>query len=153
MGDALTFFKELAQLCRNLEETTKRKEKTALIAEFLRNLDESEIKPAILLIIGSVLPETDGRSLDVGWQTIRKVMDRKGQTTLFKRDLTVHDVYDTLIQVADSEGEGSRTNKVRLIERLFADSSALESEFLARIIFREMRIALTTVSWSSLADR
>lgn len=142
MGDALTFFKELAQLCRNLEETTKRKEKTALIAEFLQNLDESEIKPAILLIIGSVLPETDGRSLDVSWQTIRKVMDRKGQTTLFKRDLTVHDVYDTLIQVADSEGEGSRTNKIRLIQRLFADSSALESEFLARIIFREMRIGV-----------
>ena len=113
-----------------------------MIAEFLRTLDESEIKPAILLIIGSVLPETDGRSLDVGWQTIRKVMDRKGQTTLFKRDLTVHDVYDTLIQVADSEGEGSRTHKVRLIERLFADSSALESEFLARIIFREMRIGV-----------
>ena len=138
----MTFFKELAQLCKSLEETTKRKEKTALIAEFLRSIDESEIKPAILLIIGSVLPETDGRSLDVGWQTIRKVMDRKGQTTLFKRDLTVHDVYDTLIAVADSEGEGSRTNKVRLIERLFADADALESEFLARIIFREMRIGV-----------
>lgn len=142
MGDAVTFFKELAQLCRSLEETTKRKEKTALISGFLRTLDESEIKPAILLIIGSVLPETDGRSLDVGWQTIRKVRDRKGQTTLFRRDLTVHDVYDTLIAVANSEGEGSRTNKVRLIERLFADADALESEFLVRIIFREMRIGV-----------
>ncbi len=138
----MTMFKELAQLCKSLEGTTKRKEKTALIAEFLRTLDESEIKPAILLIIGSVLPETDDRSLDVGWKTIRKVMDRKGQTTLFRRELTVTDVYDTLIEVADSEGQGSRTNKVRLIERLFADADPLESEFLVRIIFREMRIGV-----------
>jgi DNA ligase-1 len=138
----LTLFRELTGLCKNLEGTTKRKEKTALIAEFLGKIDDSEIRPAILLIIGSVLPETDDRSLDVGWQTIRKVMDRKGQTTLFKRDLTIHDVYDTLIEVADSEGAGSRTNKVRLIERLFADADPLESEFLVRIIFREMRIGV-----------
>ena len=138
----MTYFRELAELCKSLEGTTKRKEKTALISEFLGKLDESEIKPAILLIIGSVLPETDDRSLDVGWKTIRKVMDRKGQTTLFQRDLTIHDVYDTLIDVANSEGEGSRTNKVRLIERLFSDASPLESEFLVRIIFREMRIGV-----------
>lgn len=142
MGDGLTLFSKLVELCKSLEETPKRKEKTTLIAKFLRTLEESEIKPAILLIVGSVLPETDSRSLDVGWKTIRKVMDGKGQTTLFKRDLNVHDVYDTLIQVADSEGKGSRTKKVRLIERLFADANALESEFLIRIIFQEMRIGV-----------
>jgi len=59
----MTLFKELATLCKKLEVTTKRKEKTKLISEFLHKLDESEIKPAILLIIGSVLPETDNRSL------------------------------------------------------------------------------------------
>ena len=118
----MTLFKELATLCKNLEATTKRKAKTKLISDFLHNLDESEIKPAILLVIGSVLPETDNRSLDVGWRTISRIMDRKGQTTLFRRDLSIHDVYDTLIEVADSGGEGSRKNKVRLIERLFSDA-------------------------------
>ena len=138
----MTKFKKLAELCSSLEATTKRKEKTALIAAFLSGLEESEIKPAILLTIGSVLPETDNRSLDVGWKTIKKILDRKGQTTLFRRELTIHDVYDTLIQVADSEGQGSRTNKLMLIERLFADADPLESEFLVRIIFREMRIGV-----------
>ncbi|MFA9435580.1 MAG: ATP-dependent DNA ligase [Candidatus Bathyarchaeota archaeon] len=138
----MTLFKELATLCKKLEVTTKRKEKTKLISEFLHKLDESEIKPAILLIIGSVLPETDNRSLDVGWRTIKRVMDRKGQTTLFRRDLSIHDVYDTLIEVADSEGPGSRNNKVRLIERLFSDADPVEAEILVRIIFREMRIGV-----------
>ena len=138
----MTHFKELAVLCKNLEATTKRKEKTKLISEFLHTLDESEIKPAILLIIGSVLPETDNRSLDVGWRTIRRVMDRKGQTTLFRRDLSIQDVYDSLIEVVDSEGQGSRKNKVRLIERLFSDADSVEAEILVRIVFREMRIGV-----------
>jgi len=138
----MTLFKELAELCKSLEATTKRKEKTALISEFLHTLGESEIKSAILLIIGSVLPETDNRSLDVGWRTISRIMERKGQTTLFRRDLTINDVYDTLIEVADSEGPGSRKNKVRLIERLFSDADPVEAEILVRIIFREMRIGV-----------
>ena len=101
----MTLFKELAGLCKSLEGTTKRKEKTALIAEFLGRLDESEIKPAILLIIGSVLPETDDRSLDVGWKTVRKVMDRKGQTTLFRRDLNIEDRFGyTALGLAKDKG-------------------------------------------------
>jgi DNA ligase-1 len=138
----MTLFKELAALCKSLEATTKRKEKTALISVFLHTLSEPEIKPAILLIIGSVLPETDSRSLDVGWKTISRIMDRKGQTTLFRRELTINDVYDTLIEVADSVGPGSRKNKVRLIERLFSDADPVEVEILVRIIFREMRIGV-----------
>ena len=138
----MTLFKELAALCKSLEATTKRKEKTALISVFLHTLAESEIKPAILLVIGSVLPETDNRSLDVGWKTISKIMDRKGQTTLFRRELTINDVYESLIEVADSEGPGSRKNKVRLIERLFSDADPVEAEILVRIIFREMRIGV-----------
>ena len=134
----MTLFKDLAELCKSLETTAKRKQKTGLIADFLGKLDDSEIKPAILLIIGSVLPETDNRTLDIGWKTIRKVMERKGQTTLFQRELTIHDVYNTLIDVADASGSGSRTNKVRLIERLFAEADQLESEILVRIIFREL---------------
>lgn len=138
----MTLFKELAALCKSLESTTKRKEKTALISVFLHTLGEHEIKPAILLTIGSVLPEIDNRSLDVGWKTISRIMDRKGQTTLFRRELTINDVYDTLIEVADSEGPGSRKNKVRLIGRLFSDADPVEAEILVRIIFREMRIGV-----------
>ncbi len=123
----MTLFKELAALCKSLEATTKRKEKTALISVFLHTLSEPEIKPAILLIIGSVLSETDNHSLGVGWKTSSMIMDRKGQTTLFRRELTINDVYDTLIEVADSVGPGSRKNKVRLIERLFSDSDPVEA--------------------------
>ncbi|MCW4012684.1 MAG: ATP-dependent DNA ligase [Candidatus Bathyarchaeota archaeon] len=137
-----TKFKELAQLCKNLEATTKRKEKTALISDFLKGINRDEIKPAILLTIGAVFPETSDKTLDVGWRTLKRVMDRGGQTTLFRHQLTVKEVYNIMQQIAKASGEGSRKQKEQLLERMFAQAEPLESEILARIIFGEMRIGV-----------
>ena len=137
-----TPFKDLAQLCRDLESTTKRKEKTAHISAFLKQLSPDEIKPAILLTIGAVFPETSDKTLDVGWRTLRRVMDRGGQTTLFRHKLTIKEVYDTLQQIARASGEGSRKQKEQLLERMFAQAEPDESEILARTIFGEMRIGV-----------
>ena len=137
-----TQFKKLALLCKELESTTKRKEKTALISTFLKTLDHDELKPAILLIIGTVFPETSDKTLDVGWRTLKRVIDRGGQTTLFKHKLIVNEVYETLQEIANASGEGSRKLKEQLLERMFAQAEPVESEILARIIFGEMRIGV-----------
>jgi hypothetical protein len=42
-----TPFSELAGLCRSLEATSKRKEKTGLLAGFLRGLEPEEVGPAL----------------------------------------------------------------------------------------------------------
>ena len=137
-----TPFKKLAMLCKELESTTKRKEKTALISEFLKTISRDEIKPAILLTIGAIFPESSDKTLDVGWRTLRRVMDRGGQTTLFRHQLSIGDVYDILHEIAEATGEGSRKQKEQFLERMFAQTEALESEILARIIFGEMRIGV-----------
>ena len=85
-----TRFQLLAQLCRALEETPKRKEKTHLISEFLNKLDESEVSQATLMIIGTIFPENDGRVLDTGWKTMKSVLDKGGQTTLLSESLIVY---------------------------------------------------------------
>ena len=137
-----TMFKKLAQLCMELESTTKRKEKTALISAFLKSINRDEIKPAILLTIGAVFPETSDKTLDVGWRTVKRVMDRGGQTTLFRHQLTVKEVYDTMQQIAKASGEGSRKQKEQLLERMYSQAEPVEKEILTRIIFREMRIGV-----------
>ena len=137
-----TPFRALALLCKDLEATTKRKEKTALIGAFLKQLSRDEIKPAILLTIGAVFPETSDKTLDVGWRTLKRVIDRGGQTTLFRHQLTIKEVYDTLQEIAVASGEGSRRHKEQLLERMFAQTEPVEAEILARIIFGEMRIGV-----------
>ncbi len=56
--------------------------------------------------------------------------------------LTITEVYDTLQEIANASGEGSRKHKEQLLERMFAQTEPDESEILARIIFGEMRIGV-----------
>ncbi|MCZ6680067.1 MAG: hypothetical protein O7E52_22790 [Candidatus Poribacteria bacterium] len=53
-----TRFKELVALCQSLEATTKKREKTELIAAFLHRLNVEEISPSVLLILGTIFPES-----------------------------------------------------------------------------------------------
>jgi len=135
-----TGFSEFAALCRSLEATPKRKEKTALIAGFLERLEPSEVAPAVLLLAGTVFPEFDQRSLDVGWSTVRGLLDGGGQTTLFKERLTIRKIHETLSRVAEASGPGSRRLKEQLLEGLLTSAEGDEKAILVRIIFGEMRI-------------
>jgi len=123
-----------------LEATAKRKEKTALIAEFLKKLEPDEVAPSVLLLVGTVFPEFDPRSLDVGWSTVRSVLNQGGQTTLFRRRLTIKKVHGILSRVAAASGPGSRRLKEQLMEGLLTSADSNETDILVRIIFGEMRI-------------
>ena len=137
-----TSFRRLADLAHSLEATSSRKEKTGLISSFLRELKPREVSPAVLLLVGSIFPEFDPRSLDVGWRTIQRVMREGGQTTLYRKSLTISQVHDTLSDVAQRSGEGSRRLKEQLIEGLLTSADREEADVLVRIIFGEMRIGV-----------
>jgi DNA ligase-1 len=139
---AQTTFSRLADLSRSLEATSKRKEKTRLIAEFLRTLEPEEVGPVVLLVVGSVFPEFDSRALDVGWRTVKGALEGSKQTTLFSEPLTVMRVYDTLERIAAAEGQGSRRVKTGLLQGLLNEADLGEVDVLVRIIFGEMRIGV-----------
>jgi len=98
------------------------------------------VAPAVLLLAGTVFPELDPRSLDVGWSTVRDVLHSGGQTTLFRERLTIKKVHETLSRVAEASGSGSRRLKEQLIEGLLTSTDEDEKDILVRIIFGEMRI-------------
>jgi DNA ligase-1 len=137
-----TIFKKLALLCKDLESTTKRKDKISFISDFFKSLKQEEIKPATLLIIGAIFPEKSDKKLDVGWKTVKRVIKRSGQTSLLSYQLSIRGVYETLQEIAVSTGEGSRKHKELLLEGMFKQADPVESEILYRIIFREMRIGV-----------
>ena len=138
-----TPFAELTSLVLDLESTSSKKEKIRLISDFLRNLKENEISPIVLFVTGKVFPEFDQRSLDVGWATLKKVIEGKGQTTLLKEPLTINKVHETLATIASAQGPGSRNLKERLLEGIFSNASKEEVGVLTRIIFGEMRIGVS----------
>ena len=138
----MTRFRELADLCLHLESTQKRTEEIELISGFLKSIQIEEVSPAVLLIIGSVFPEFDPRTLDVGWKTVSKVLKSGGQSTLFRRDLTINQVHRVLSDIASQTGPGSRRMKEQLLEGLLTSADKVESEIIVRIIFGEMRIGV-----------
>lgn len=69
-------FKSLAELCWELEKTTKRNLMIEKVAVFLRKLNEDEIKPAISMILGRPFSKYDSRTLDVSWATLSNIIKR-----------------------------------------------------------------------------
>jgi DNA ligase 1 len=137
-----TPFSRLAELCKALEATTKRMEKTRLISAFLRGLEQEEVAPAVLLVVGQVFPEFDPRTLEVGWSTMKRVLEKGKQTTLLRNELSIRRVHATLSEIATSKGAQSRKLKERLLVGLISDAGRDEVEVLVRIIFGEMRIGV-----------
>lgn len=138
-----TPFSELANLCRALEKTTKRKEKTRLLSSFLLELKEEEVAPAVYLVVGRVFPEADPRVLEVGWSTVSKVKRGIGQATLVREPLTILRVYRYFEEIASASGKGSRKKKENLLVGLFNEASPLEAEYIMRILSGEMRIGVS----------
>jgi DNA ligase-1 len=137
-----TPFSDLASLCRSLEATTKRKEKTRLLANFLHRLDPDEVAPAVLLTVGQVFPEFDARVLEVGYVMVKKALEGSRQTTLLEEPLTITHVYGTMGEIAGASGPGSRRTKETLLKGLISKANREEAEVLIRILFGEMRIGV-----------
>ena len=135
-----TPFSKFAELCRKLESTTKRTEKTTYLVDFLKGLDRDEVAPAVAFTTGRPFPESDERVLDVGGQTVWKVHRNIGQSALVQAPVTILEVYRTFEKIANASGSGSRQRKETLLDTLLSRLSSEEADYLMRIVFGEMRI-------------
>jgi DNA ligase-1 len=163
-----TPFAALADLGELLEQTSKRKELSALLAEFLRQLAPGEIPPAVRLTIGQVFPERDGRALNVSWkavmaivealvepanssrdqvwleavdggQVVRLLLETSRRDLPFPPPLSILEVYRQFEVIASTAGQGSRAKKSALIRGLLERATALEAKYLAKVMFKDMR--------------
>ena len=132
-------FAELVDLCKNLEATTKKNEKTDLIEEFLQKLKEEEISPAVFLILGTIFPASDSRALNVSAAAIQRVTSIIGGSKSDAPPLTILDVHNYFCEIASTSGRGSRQKREDLLASLLSRARARENEYIIKIIFGEMR--------------
>jgi DNA ligase-1 len=163
-----TPFSRLAHLGERLEQTSKRHEMAALLADFLRELSPAEIPSAVRLTIGQVFPEWDGRALNLSWKAVMAVVHMLTDTSTDARDqmsaqavdggefvfllleetrrqspisppLTILEVFHTLEGIAETSGRGSRARKEALLRNLLERATPIEAKFLTKVIYQEMR--------------
>src|SRR5438552_13570235 len=59
-----------SELAERVAATTRTSEKTGLLADYLRSLDETELRIAVVFLTGRPFPEADQRAAGIGWASI-----------------------------------------------------------------------------------
>jgi len=161
----------LVGLYEKLVSTTKRLEKTAIIADFIKKTADEDLADVINLISGRVFPLWDSRTIGfssrllikaisastgASSEKIEKEMNRVGdlgdvaasltknktQRTLFSQDLSVKKVVDNLKKLATMEGQGSVDKKIGLVAELLSSASADEAKYIARMVLEVLRVGI-----------
>lgn len=133
---AETPFHDMVELCEKLASTPKKLQKTSLLADFLKKLDENEISPAIDFLLGR-------GSMDVGFATIGKAMKEGRQRVLDDRPLTIAMVDRVFKEMASARGKASRKKRENLLGSLLGRGGELERRYILRSLLGEMRIGVS----------
>jgi DNA ligase 1 len=163
-------YKEIAELYESLDSTNSRLEKTVLLAKFLNKTNQN-LEQVLLLIQGRVYPEWESKKIGVAGKLVAKAIansmghsesevikqfkktgdlgevafnlcEKKQQQTLFSKQLTVKEVFETLQKLATHEGIGSQDVKLSNIHKLLGSASQLEAKFITRTILEDLRIGI-----------
>ena len=164
-------YSKLVEVYEQLENTSSKLKKTEIIAEFLEKTGVDELSRITLLVQGKVFPGWSEKEIGIALQTMMKVissslgidisrveqefkkvgdlglvaeklMEKKKQTTLFKKDLTVDKVFENLKKLAEIEGKGTQNIKVQIVSELIAHANAKEAKYIVRTTIGDMRIGV-----------
>ena len=129
-------FRHLVSLCLELERTPARLEKLRLVAGFLRVLPAEDVATAVLFLTGRAFPPADPRALGIRW------LPSADEPTAGP-PLSFADVAAAFAAIAETQGQGARQSKERLVGQLLARASQAEREILARVVSGEMRTGVS----------
>jgi DNA ligase 1 len=164
-------FSELCETYLKLSQTSKRLEKTVIIAELLKKTPESDMEAVMMLLKGRVYPEWDKTQIgissklaikaismatgesdakivqafkktgDIG-QVAQQLREKKRQHTLAMQELTVQDIIKGVRKLSSIEGAGSVDQKLKTIAQMLTSASPLEARFLIRILLEDLRVGV-----------
>jgi len=163
-------YKKLADLYDSLSGTTKRLEKTKILSDFLKDLQEED-REVLYLLLGDIYPEFDERKIGISsqlaikaiskatgtekekvvheWKTIgdlgkvaEKLTKEKRQRTLHHHILTTGKVLENLRKLPELEGKGTVNKKISLITELLTSASPIEALYLTRTLIGDLRIGI-----------
>ena len=166
---------KLAEAFEKIESTRKRLEMTDMLAELFQQTPVNEIEMVIRLTQGKLAADFEGIEVGIAETLARKaiyeatrvdekkIMDWwikdgdlgsvafqavsiKKQTSLFTEKLNIAIVFDSLIQISKASGSGSQDLKMKLLAKLFHDSSPSEAKYIARTLNGKMRLGLADMT-------
>ena len=166
----MTELEPWAELCERLAGTTKKLEKRAWMADYLRELPVDAAAYAALYLSGTPFAEADGRRLNVGgaslWQVVKELTrasDAAMQEAYRKHGdmgagafdllsarseppaavLTIEEVAQSFAEIAALRGAARVTERRQsLLRDLLARATPLEAKYLIKLMLSDMRIGV-----------
>ena len=164
-------YQELAKVYSDIQSTSKRLEKTSVLANFLSKIPDEDINVIVLLMQGRIFHSWEEKKLGVAAKTIVKainiatginsakiedewrktgdlglvaenLVNKKQQSTLFSQDLEVKKVYSNLARLAELEGSGTIDKKLKLIAELLSSAKPLEARYIIRTALEDLRVGV-----------
>ncbi len=162
-------YSKLVEVYEKLSGTSKRLEKTAILAGFLPELKDNE--EWIYLFRGRVFPDYDEREFGISTQLVIKAIskasgvspefvvgkfkkmgdlgeiadqlfDKKRQSTLFSNALNVQKVFDNLQWLVGIEGKGAVDKKLSFVVELLTSASGKEAKYIIRTLLNDLRVGV-----------
>ena len=166
-------YRELIELYEKIDHTTKKIEKTFFITQVLRKIKKEDIIPFILLLQGRVFPEWDSRETGIASKLVirslakisgkkisfiesewgRKgdlgivamdILQKKKQSTLFSKELSIENVLKKLQKISSIEGEGAMDKKMGYLNDLLLNANKKEILYIVRTVLGELRIGIAS---------
>jgi len=163
-------YSTLAKVYEELSSTTKRLEKTAILAKFLNQISDED-KDILYLLLGDIYPEYDERRIGISEQLAIKALSKatgiekkeivnewkklgdlgkvaelltssKKQSTLQTHVLTTEKVLTNLRKLPELEGHGTVDKKIALITELLTSASPTEAKYLTRTLIGDLRVGI-----------
>lgn len=161
----------LAEAFGRLEKTPSYLEKNSIIADVLKNSPPQEIERVVLLLLGRPWPSHVSKETGVGLQQLKKavsvasgyslsdverlmnevgdlgevtrrLLEKKRQVSLFKEELTVKEVFDTVKGLPEITGGGSVDRKIDSISKLLSSAEPVEAKFIVRTVLGDLRVGV-----------
>ncbi len=161
----------IVDVYEKLESTSKRLEKTKIIADFLKTVKTEALSEILLLLQGRIYPNWDEAKIGIASRLVVKAISRatgmsakmiendwkktgdlgktaqnmiakKPQSTLITHTLTVKKVFMNLRNLSVLTGMGSVERKMQLVSELLTSAKPKESRYLIRTLLEDLRVGI-----------
>ncbi len=163
-------YSEFVELYETLAKTSKRLEKTSILAEFLKKL-KHQPSELIYLLKGRTFPDYDPREFGISDKLVIKAIAKasgvseselykkykklgdlgeiadefigqRKQSTLFKSKLETKKIFENLKKLVEIEGKGAVEKKLSLISELLNSASGKEAKYIIRTLLSDLRVGV-----------
>ena len=162
---SVTSFEMFVRTCTQISVTTKKTEKTQILADYFQQLPSEQLSHAATWFTGTPFVSSQNRTLQLGWAIIRDALcfvgeidhSQFGQIYLKHSELgecaleilsitmrpeqfpSLTRIHELFLQLHAAKGP---TGKAPLLRKAFLESSPLAAKFLVKILTGDLRIGL-----------